>query len=157
MVEPTKMPTVSSAFAYNPMIQPNLVRATLTSAVEPTTVTAVAATGTIIYEINSQSIVYSTANATANWTLNLTFSKAQSLNSYLAVNQTITCAHIVAQGATAYYNSAVQVDGTSVTPKYQGGTAWAAGNASSWDIYSYTITKTADRTFIVFASQTKFA
>lgn len=150
------MPTVSSAFVYNPVVQPNLVRATLTSAVEPTTVTAVAATGTIIYEINSQSILYSTASAAANWTLNLTFSRAQSLNSYLAVNQTISCVHIVAQGATAYYNSAVQIDGTSVTPKYQGGTAWTAGNVSSWDIYTYAITKTADRTFIVFASQTQF-
>jgi hypothetical protein len=50
----------------------------------------------------------------------------------------------------------LQIDGTTVTPKYQGGTAWAAGNASSWDTYVYTITKTADRTFIVFASQTQF-
>ena len=151
------MPTVSSAFTYNPMIQPNLVRATLTSAVEPTTVTSVAATGTIIYEINSQSIVYSTTNATANWTLNLTFSRAQSLNSYLAVNQSISCVHIVTQGATAYYNSAVQVDGTSVSPKYQGGTAWTAGNASSIDVYMYTIIKTGHATFTVLASQTKFA
>ena len=150
------MPTVSSAFVYNPVVQPNLVRATLTSAVEPTTVTAVAATGTIIYEINSQSILYATASAAANWTLNITFSKARPLNSYLAVNQTISCVHIVAQGATAYYNNVLQIDGTTVTPKYQGGIAWTAGNASSWDIYTYTITKTADRTFIVFASQTQF-
>ena len=157
MVEPTKMPTVSSAFTYNPMIQPNLVRATLTSAVEPTTVTSVAATGTIIYEINSQSIVYSTTNATANWTLNLTFSKAQSLNSYLAVNQTITCAHIVAQGATAYYNSAVQVDGSSVTPKWQGGTAPTSGSASAIDAYTYVIFKTGSAAFTVLASVTKFA
>ena len=150
------MPTVSSAFTYNPVVQPTLVRASLTSAVEPTTITGVAATGTIIYEINSQSVLYSNVNATANWTLNITFSKARSLNSYLNIGQTISCVHIVATGATAYYNNVLQIDGTTVTPKYQGGTAWAAGNASSWDIYTYTITKTADRTFIVFASQTQF-
>ena len=150
------MPTVSSAFTYNPVIQPTLVRASLTSAVEPTTITGVAATGTIIYEINSQSVLYATASATANWTLNITFSKAQSLNSYLSTGPTISCVHIVATGATAYYNNVLQIDGTTVTPKYQGGTAWAAGNASSWDIYTYTITKTADRTFITFASQTQF-
>ena len=150
------MPTVSSAFTYNPVVQPNLVRASLTSAVEPTTITGVAATGTIIYEINSQSVIYASASATANWTLNITFSKAQSLNSYLSTGQTISCVHIVATGATAYYNNVLKIDGTTVTPKYQGGTAWAAGNASSWDIYTYTITKTADRTFIVFASQTQF-
>ena len=150
------MTTVSSAFTYNPIQQPNLVRATLTSAVEPTTITTVAATGTIIYEINSQSVLYASTSATANWTLNVTFSKAQSLNSYLATGQTVSCVHIVATGATAYYNNVLQIDGTTVTPKYQGGTAWSAGNASSWDIYTYTITKTADRTFIVFASQTQF-
>jgi len=150
------MTTVSSAFTYNPIQQPNLVRATLTSAVEPTTITTVAATGTIIYEINAQSVLYASTAATANWTLNITFSKAQSLNSYLATGQTVSCVHIVAQGATAYYNNVLQIDGTTVTPKYQGGSAWTAGNASSWDTYVYTITKTADRTFIVFASQTQF-
>lgn len=150
------MTTVSSAFVYNPLIQTNIVRSTLSSAVEPTTITSVAATGTIIYEINSQSVLYATASASANWTLNITFSKAQSLDSYLAINQSITCVHIVSQGATAYYNNVVQIDGTTVTPKWQGGTAPTAGNASSWDIYSYTITKTANTTYIVFASQTQF-
>jgi hypothetical protein len=150
------MTNTPSAFTYNSVIQPYLVRATLTGAVEPTTITSVAATGTITYETSAQSIIYSTANATANWTLNITCSKAQPLNACLAVGQTISCVHIVAQGATAYYNNVLQIDGTTVTPKYQGGTAWSAGNASSWDIYTYTITKTADRTFIVFASQTQF-
>lgn len=151
------MTTVSSAFTYNSVLQPNLVRATLTSAVEPTTITGVAVTGTIIYEINSQSVLYATASATANWTVNLTFSKAQSLNSYLATGQSVTAAFLVTQGATAYYNSVVQVDGTTVTPKYQGGTAWAAGNASSIDVYMYTIIKTGNAAFTVFTSQTKFA
>ena len=151
------MTTVSSAFTYNSVLQPNLVRATLTSAVEPTTITGVAVTGTIIYEINSQSVLYATASATANWTVNLTFSKAQSLNSYLATGQSVTAAFLVTQGATAYYNSVVQVDGTTVTPKYQGGTAYAAGNASSIDVYMYTIIKTGNAAFTVFTSQTKFA
>ena len=151
------MTTVSSAFTYNSVLQPNLVRATLTSAVEPTTITGVAVTGTIIYEINSQSVLYATASATANWTVNLTFSKAQSLNSYLATGQSVTAAFLVTQGATAYYNSVVQVDGTTVTPKYQGGTAYAAGNASSVDVYMYTIVKTGNAAFTVFTSQTKFA
>jgi hypothetical protein len=145
-----------SAFTYNSVIQPYLVRATLTSALEPTTITTVAATGTIIYETSAQSILYASTNATANWTLNIRCSKAQSLNSCLAIGQTTSCVHIVAQGATAYYNNVLQIDGTTVTPKYQGGTAWAAGSASSWDVYVYTITKTADRTYIVFASQTQF-
>ena len=116
-----------------------------------------AATGTIIYEVNSQSVVYSTASATANWTLNIVYSKAMPLNAYLGIGQSVTIAHMVTQGATAYYNSVLQIDGVTVTPKFQGGTAYAAGNASSIDVYTYTVTKTADRTYTVFTSQTKFA
>jgi hypothetical protein len=60
-------------------------------------------------------------------------------------------------GATAYYNSAVQVDGSSVTPKWQGGSAPTIGNASSIDSYTYVIIKTGSAAFTVLASQTKFA
>jgi hypothetical protein len=79
------------------------------------------------------------------------------LNSLMSIGQAMTVALLVTQGSTAYYNSAVQVDGVSVTPKYQGGTAWAAGNASSIDAYVYTIIKTGNAAFTVFAAQTKFA
>jgi hypothetical protein len=66
-------------------------------------------------------------------------------------------AFLVTQGATPYYNSAVQVDGSAVTPKWQGGAAPTQGNASSIDAYVYTIVKTGAATFTVFASQTQFA
>ena len=69
----------------------------------------------------------------------------------------MTLAFLVTQGSTAYYNSAVQVDGNSVTPKWQGGIAPTTGNASSIDVYTYTIVKTGSAAFTVFASQTKFA
>ncbi len=75
----------------------------------------------------------------------------------MSTGQSMTVAFLVTQGATAYYNSAVQVDGSSVTPKYQGGTAPTTGNASSIDIYSYTIIKTGSAAFTILASQTKFA
>jgi len=74
------------------------------------------------------------------------------------VGDSLTVVFLVTQGSTAYYNSAVQIDGTSVTPKWQGGSAPTAGNASSIDVYTYTIIKTAATpTYTVFASQTKFA
>jgi hypothetical protein len=151
------MTTAAAAFDYHTVVSPSLVGATLRNAVEPTTVNSVAATGTIIYEINAQSVVYSTANAAANWTLNIVYSKAMPLNAYLAIGQSVTVANMVTQGATAYYNNVVQIDGVTVTPKYQGGTAYTAGNASSIDVYTYTVTKTADRTYVVLMSQTKFA
>ena len=53
--------------------------------------------------------------------------------------------------------TAFQVDGVSVTPKWQGGTAPTSGNASSIDSYTYVIIKTGSATFTVLASVTKFA
>ena len=128
-----------------------------TNIVEPATVSATAATGTIAYDVTTQSILYYTSNASANWTVNFRGSSGTSLNTLMTTGQMITVAFLVTQGATAYYNSAVQVDGASVTPKWQGGTAPAAGNASSIDVYTYTIVKTGSAAFTVFASQTKFA
>ena len=150
------MTTVAAAFDYHTVINPSLVGATLRNAVEPTTVTSVAATGTIIYEVNSQSVVYSTASALGNWTLNIVYSNAMPLNAYLTIGQSVTIAHMVTQGATAYYNNVFQIDGVTVVPKYQGGSAYTAGNASSIDVYTYTVTKTADRTYTVLMSQTQF-
>jgi hypothetical protein len=125
---------------------------------ERTTVAATAATGTIAYDAITQGVLYFTSNASANWTLNIRGNSGTTLNSILAVGDAITVTHLVTQGSTAYYNSAVQIDGSAITPKYQGGTAFAAGNASSIDAYVYTVVKTAATpTYTVFASQTKFA
>jgi hypothetical protein len=124
---------------------------------ETTTISATAATGTINYDVTTQSVLYYTTNASANWTVNFRGSSGTSLNTLLSTGQAITVAFLVTQGSTAYYNSAVQVDGASVTPKYQGGTAWTAGNASGIDAYTYTIIKTGSAAFTVFAAQTRFA
>lgn len=131
---------------------------TLVGPEERTTVSATAATGTINFDAVTQGVLYYTSNASANWTLNIRGNSGTTLSSILAVGDAITVTHLVTQGSTAYYNNAVQIDGSSVTPKYQGGTAWAAGNASSIDAYVYTVVKTAATpTYTVFASQTKFA
>jgi len=103
----------------------------LSNAAEVATVEATAATGTINYDVTTQSVRYFTSNASANWTVNFRASSGTSLNTAMTTGQSVTVAFLVTQGATAYYNSVVQVDGTTVTPKYQGGTAYAAGNASS--------------------------
>lgn len=131
----------------------------LTNAAEPITVSATAATGTINYYATSQSVVYLTSNAAANWTVNLTgASTPVTLDTLLSTGQCITLVLMVTQGATAYYNNVVQVDGTTsgVTTKWQGAVAPTSGNASSIDVYSYTVIKTGSATFTVLASQSQF-
>jgi hypothetical protein len=130
--------------------------ALLTNAGEPTTISATAATGTINYDISTQSVLYYTTNASANWTVNFRGSSGTSLNTLMSTGQTVTVVFLVTQGTTAYYNSAVQVDGSAVTPKWQGGSAPSAGNASGIDIYAYTIIKTGSAAFTVLASLTQF-
>ena len=129
----------------------------VTDIAETATVSATAATGTINYDVTTQSVLYYTSNASANWTVNLRGSSGTSLNTLMSTGQMITVVFLVTQGATAYYNNALQIDGSSVTPKWQGGTAPTGGNASSIDAYTYTIVKTGSAAFTVFASQTKFA
>jgi hypothetical protein len=133
--------------------------AVLTDAAETTTVSATAATGTIAFDVTTQSVLFYTTNASANWTVNFRGSAGTSLDTLLATGQAITVAFLVTNGATPYYNTTVQVDGTTsgVTTRWQGGTAPSSGNASSVDVYSYTIIKTAAATFSVFAAQTRFA
>ena len=130
----------------------------LISPEERTTVSATAATGTVAFDASTQSVLYYTSNASANWTLNIRGNSSTTLSSILATGDAITVTHLVTQGATAYYNSAVQIDGTSVTPKWQNGAAPANGSANSIDVYTYTIIKTASTpTYTVIASQSKFA
>jgi hypothetical protein len=75
----------------------------------------------------------------------------------MADGQSITVAFLVTNGSTAYKPTVFQVDGSAVTPKWQGGNAPAAGSANSIDIYTFTIIKTASATYTVLASQVKFA
>jgi hypothetical protein len=126
-------------------------------AAEVTTISATAATGTINYDVTTQSVLYYTTNASANWTVNFRGSSGTSLNTLMSTGQALTVAFLVTQGTTAFFNNAVQIDGSSVTPRYQGGTAPTSGNASSIDIYQYTIVKTGSAAFTVFASQTRYA
>jgi hypothetical protein len=120
-----------------------LSRKTLKSPQEFCTVTATAATGTISFDFLTQGILYYTTDATGNFTINFRGDGSTTLNSLFAVGESISGVFLNTNGATAYYPTAFEIDGTSVTPKWSGGTAPAAGNASSIDSYSFTIIKTA--------------
>jgi hypothetical protein len=132
------------------------IGAVFQDAAEVTTISATAATGTINYDVTTQSVLYYTTSASANWTVNVRGNGTTSLDTLMSTGQAITVVFLVTQGATAYYNNAFTIDGSSVTPKYQGGTAYTSGNASGVDAYSYTIVKTGSAAFTVFAAQTQF-
>ncbi|MBS1971813.1 MAG: hypothetical protein JSU04_15985, partial [Bdellovibrionales bacterium] len=130
--------------------------AKVTNAAEPVAVSATAATGTVNFYLASGAVQYYTSNASANWTLNWAWSSGTSLNTALSTNDSVTTTFLVTQGATAYYPSAFTIDGTSVTPKWLGGSAPTAGNPSSIDVYTCTIIKTASAVFSVLCSQAQY-
>jgi hypothetical protein len=127
----------------------------LAYAIETATVVGSGATGTINVDAITQSVLFYTTNATANWTINIRGDGTTTLNSLLATGQAITIAVFATIGAVGYYNNVVQVDGVTLTPKWQG-TVPSVGNTSSIDAYTYTVLKTGSATYTVFASQTKF-
>ena len=134
-----------------------LTNKSLSTTKEAMTVSATAATGTINFDASTQGILYYTSNASANWTLNVRGNSSTTLNTLMNTNDSLTIVFMATQGATAYYGSSFTIDGTSVTPKWQGATSPTAGNASSVDVYTFTIVKTGSAAYTVFGSQTRFA
>jgi len=128
---------------------------TILDANETVNVVASAPSSTTNFYIQSGGVQYYTTNAANNWTLNIAFSSGTSLNTALSTGQSVTFTLVTTQGTTAYYNSAVTIDGTSVTPKWISG-APTAGNASGLDVYRGSIIKTASATYTVIMSLTQF-
>ena len=152
-----KSATASSTYA--PLTNASLISPVLQSPEEVITVSATAATGTINVDLASSAIHYYTANSAADWTFNFRGDSSTTLNSTLNVGGTISVAFMITNGSTAYKPAAtsVQIDGVTVTPKWNGGTAPSAGNANSIDVYTFTIIKTASATYTVLGTQSKFA
>ena len=142
--------------ANNGILQLNSY-ASVQAMMEKATVSATAATGTINFDAATQAVLYYTTNSSGNWTINIRGSSGLTLNNMMQTGQSLTLAFMATNGSTAYYQSALTIDGTSVTPKWQGGTAPTSGNASAIDAYVLTVIKTGSATFTVLASQTKFA
>jgi hypothetical protein len=147
----------SQTLTSKTLTSPVLNDALLKSPEERMNIVASAATGTINFDVTTSTIWYYTTNASANHTLNFRYSSDTTLNSILTTGDAITVVWLNTNGVTPYYPNVIQVDGSTITPKFQNATAFSAGNASSIDAYSFTIIKTASATFTVLASQTKFA
>jgi hypothetical protein len=147
--------TLTSAALTAPVITGT---ASIWQMMENATVSATAATGTVNYDLlTNGAVTYYTSNASGNWTLNLRGDGSNTLNSVMSTGKSLTIAFLVTNGGTAYYQTALTIDGNAITPKWQNGSAPSSGNINSIDIYSITVIKTGSATFTALASQTKFA
>jgi hypothetical protein len=106
-----------------------------------------AASGTVAINVKTAGAWFYTTNASANHTINIRGDASTTLNSMLATGDAITASWIINNGGTAYYPTAVQVDGTAVTPKWLNDTeppsSSQANQTAGVDAFTFTIIKTA--------------
>lgn len=132
-------------FAATVVLQQVLEKVTITASVPVTN-----------FDCLTQGVQYFTGAATANWTLNFRGSAGSSLDSVMGIGESLTVTVLASMGATGYLPTVIQVDGSAVTPKVLGGTAWTP-DASCINAFTFTIVKTAGATFDVLASKSKYA
>ena len=114
--------------------------------------------GNTTFDVLEGAVKYHTANVANNWTLNVRGNSTVMLDSVMSTGNTLSLSYIASQNATnTFYQTNMEIDGSAVTPKWQGNSAPTAGNADSLDVYSFTIIKTAANTYTVLGSQTQFA
>jgi hypothetical protein len=130
---------------------------------ERTSINTTSATGTINFDILSHNVELRTNDAAANFELNFRGNSGTTFASTVAVGQTTSFAFESSMGSTAYYLTAIKIDGATASPvHWQGGTtAPSEGNADGIDSYLINITRGADggsgtAQYTCLASQTQF-
>jgi hypothetical protein len=127
----------------------------LSQVIESVNVLGSAISSATTINVSSGSMYYYSTDAAANWTINIT--DTTNLNTTLDAGQAITIVTLVTQGGTAYYNTAITVDGASTTVTWLDGAAPTQGTVSGIDVYSYTVIKIGNNTFRVLASVNNYA
>lgn len=122
-----------------------------------TLITNLPPTATTNVDLLNGTVIYYTQNATTNFTVNVRGTSAASLTSILSVGQSMGFAIMVTNGGSAYYVTALTIDGNAQTIKWASGSAPSSGNTNSVDVYNFNIIKTGPATYTVLGTQTKFA
>jgi len=147
----------------------DLVQNSLVSPLEKWSVQASSPASTQPIYVNTSSAWFYTTATSTGWIPNIAGASSVTLSSLLAVGQSITVSVAVTTGssATSAYPTTLQIDGlpastsgNNITLKWQNALSPTSGNASSIDVYTYSIVKTAATSppsYTVFASRTKFA
>jgi len=152
--------SVGNLTLANPLIQNaasgSYSNVTITTIQEPTNVTSTAANATLNLDFLNSAILYCTSNAAGNFTVNIRGNSTTTFANAIPNNTSVSMTLLATQGNTAYYNSLVQIDGNTVTPYWQGGTAPTKGNSNGIDGYTYVVIKSTGTNYTVLATQTQF-
>ena len=112
-------------------------------------------------DVGSKAVHLFTTQETTTATPNFRFSGSSTLASNMSIGQSCTVT-IITTAASAAYAAAATIDGGAVTERWNGGSAPNSGNATGYDVYTYTIIKTgnsgtANNDFIVLVNTGNYA
>jgi len=136
---------------------------TVVSALKETiTTSATAASATTIqFDASTQGVLYYTLNATAAFPLNVRGNSTTTLNSFLAVGQSVTIVFLNTTGTTGFGligNTSFTIDASTANRTLRWlNAALPVASSNSIDAWSFTIVKTADNVFSVLGSLSSFA
>ena len=130
---------------------------TITTVKELINIVAGKANDTLNIDYDTSAIWYFTVANSANYVRNFRGSSTVSLNTRMAIGESISLAIMVTQGSTAYLPSSYTIDGNAITPKWANGSAPSSGKINSLDVVYVTIIKTANATFTMLKSLTGFS
>lgn len=103
-------------------------------------------------DLLTASVWYFTSANSGNFTPNFRGNGSTTLDSIMSTNQVCVATLISTNGGSSGYNTSVNIDGSGRTIEWIDGEAPdERGGTSGYDIYQYTILKTASNTFTVFA------
>ena len=105
-------------------------------------------------DLGNGNVHYFTTQESTTSTPNIRVNSSITLDSVMAVGETVAVT-LITTAAAAGYSAALQINGSTQTVNWVGGTAPAAGGASGVDIYNYTIIKTGSSAFTVIGNLTK--
>ena len=125
---------------------------------EKSAVPAAALTGTVNFDIVDDGMVHwHYTNASASWVVNLRGDASTTFNSLMDIGKTAVFTLYSASNNTSYYMTDFQIDGVSITERWNGGTAPSAGTGSGTDVYTFNIFKTGNAAYTVYATFSNFA
>ena len=113
------------------------------------------------FDVENGSVKFFSVNQDHDRNINFRGNVSTSLNSLMAVGDVMSAAVVwnnTSNSSSPHKIGNILVDGTTsgVTTEYQGGTQ-PTGTASSYDLYHFSIFKTASSTFVVFVNSTDFS
>ena len=107
-------------------------------------------------DLENGNVHHFTTQETTTSTPNIRVNSSTSLNSVMAIGDTISVT-LITTAAAGGYSAQLTIDGSAVTEKWNGGSAPSAGGSSGNDVITYQIIKTADATYTVLGNVSNFA